>query len=234
MSELWLSRARLRADAPFLALARALLPEAAGPRAGAFHRLVWQLFPGLAQQQRDFLWTEDVRGTLLVLSRRPPEDPHGLFLLETKPFAPALATGQRIRFRLRANPVISVRARPGERGRRHDVVMNALRALPPEERAGRRFTLLQTQGAAWLERQAKDRGFRVVARADGNPDMLVDGYEQLRIPREGAPDVRISVADFSGHLEVTDPARFREAVAQGFGHARGFGCGLMLIAPARP
>ena len=37
------------------------------------------------------------------------------------------------------------------------------------------------------------------------------------------------VMDFSGMLEVKDPARFLTQLAQGFGRARAFGCGLMLI-----
>jgi CRISPR system Cascade subunit CasE len=41
------------------------------------------------------------------------------------------------------------------------------------------------------------------------------------------------VLDFEGVLEVTDPVRFLAALANGFGRARAFGCGLMLIRRAR-
>jgi CRISPR system Cascade subunit CasE len=39
----------------------------------------------------------------------------------------------------------------------------------------------------------------------------------------------IAVLEFAGVLTVRDPARFLAALAQGFGHAKAFGCGLMLI-----
>jgi CRISPR system Cascade subunit CasE len=53
-------------------------------------------------------------------------------------------------------------------------------------------------------------------------------YQTLGIDRRGA-NMKIGVLDFEGVLEVTDPDRFVDAVAQGFGRAKGFGCGLMLI-----
>jgi CRISPR system Cascade subunit CasE len=36
---------------------------------------------------------------------------------------------------------------------------------------------------------------------------------------------------FRGILEVTDPAQFAETYRQGIGSAKGFGFGLMLLAP---
>jgi CRISPR system Cascade subunit CasE len=41
------------------------------------------------------------------------------------------------------------------------------------------------------------------------------------------------VLDISGVLEVRDPARFLARLIQGFGRARAFGCGLMLIRRVR-
>ena len=40
----------------------------------------------------------------------------------------------------------------------------------------------------------------------------------------------IGVLEFEGVLTVTSPAEFVAAVLQGFGRAKAFGCGLMLIA----
>ena len=61
----------------------------------------------------------------------------------------------------------------------------------------------------------------------------VDGYETVRIPRAGGQPAQFSVLDFEGVLEVTDPMRFLAALVNGFGRARAFGCGLMLIRRAR-
>ncbi len=57
----------------------------------------------------------------------------------------------------------------------------------------------------------------------------VDGYELVSIPRDGASAAQFSRLDFTGLLTVTDPAAFLTALACGFGRARAFGCGLMLI-----
>ena len=142
-------------------------------------------------------------------------------------FEPALRAGDRLRFALRANPVIARAEAPGQRGKRHDVVMDALRAVPRDDRAKARGEAILTAGRAWLARQGERHGFA----PEG--DAAVDGYETLRIPRAKAAPARIGIADFEGVLRVADPARFLAQLAQGFGRARAFGCGLMLIRRAR-
>ena len=37
------------------------------------------------------------------------------------------------------------------------------------------------------------------------------------------------LTDLTGEIAVTDPKAFLAKLAQGFGRAKGFGCGLMLI-----
>jgi CRISPR system Cascade subunit CasE len=56
-----------------------------------------------------------------------------------------------------------------------------------------------------------------------------DGYDQRHIPRDGKAPITLSTLDFEGVLAVTDPPIFLAALASGFGRARAFGCGLMLI-----
>ena len=91
---LYLSQARLRRDAPLAALAPLLMPAAADARAGVSHRLIWSLFAGEPDAKRAFLWREEASGRFLVLSEQLPADhAHGLFDLDSKPFAPNLAAG---------------------------------------------------------------------------------------------------------------------------------------------
>jgi CRISPR system Cascade subunit CasE len=153
---------------------------------------------------------------------------HNLFDLEFKPFAPVLRPGQCLGFDLRANPVISVPAKPGERGKRHDVVMHLLSKVARDERAAARETAIRDAGTAWLARKGTTAGFRV------DPSRLhIDGYDRVRIPRSDARAVIFSTLTFQGVLTVEDPAQFLAAVLRGFGAAKGFGCGLMLIRRAR-
>ncbi|MDR3515123.1 MAG: type I-E CRISPR-associated protein Cas6/Cse3/CasE [Azospirillaceae bacterium] len=224
MTGLFLTRAHLRRDAPATALARLLVPENPADRVVASHRLVWALFADSAERTRDFLWREERPGHFMVLSARPPEDPHRLFELESQPFAPLLAPGDRLGFTLRANPVIvAAPSARGQRGKRHDVVMDLLHRLPAEDRAAARPALIVSAGRAWLARQGQGHGFTP------RGDEAVDGYDSVSIPRAGGRPAVFGVLDLSGVLEVTDPAAFLLRLAQGFGRARAFGCGLMLI-----
>lgn len=238
MSARWLSRVRLRRDAPAAALAPILLPTDPDAQAGATHRLLWTLFADHPERRRDFLWREESRGGLLrpgrasflVLSARAPADRHDLFELETKPFEPALEPGDRLGFSLRANPIVT-RADPRTgRPRRHDVVMDRLHALPKGARADGRLAATLAAGRAWLADQGARNGFRLPLNAAGEPVLRVDGYDQVQVTRgRGQKAIMFSVLDLEGMLEVVAPDSFLEALARGFGKAKAFGCGLMLI-----
>ena len=218
MSGLWLSRARLRADAPLDALfeSGALTDDAASD-----HRLVWSLFSDGPDRRRDFLWRREPNGPIYALSARPPEAAP-LFTVETKPFAPALAEGDQLVFRMAANPVVSRRTDQG-RLKRHDVAMAKLYDLPAgDQRAAARREYEQEAGGAWLARQGAAAGFEILA-AD------VTGTRRLKIPRRGAKPAELMRYEFDGRLRIVDPARFLEKLRAGFGKAKAFGLGLMLI-----
>lgn len=217
----YLIRARLKRSASIAALGPLLLPEDRSVRASASHRLVWSLFAGDAERRRDFLWREDAPGQFIVLAPEPPQ-PSEIFEVECKEFAPSLTPGDRLRFLLRANATTSRKVAPGRRGKRADVVMAAIHHLPKEERAGARREAIEVAGRDWLNRQGASHGFSL-------PGVIaVDGYNRLKLPRAGKA-IEINVLDFEGVLEVSDPAAFLAALAGGFGRARAFGCGLMLI-----
>ena len=67
-------------------------------------------------------------------------------------------------------------------------------------------------------------GFSVAAS-----DLRVDGYDVTRIPRPGGAPIELATLEFDGALTVEDPARFVAGVVCGFGRARAFGRGLMLL-----
>ena len=224
----YLSRSRLRRDISVATLLPLLLGEngGSGTEVQSSHRLVWSLFADGPDRRRDFLWREVDRGAFLLLSARPPDDRHSLFEIdEPKPFEPALKTGDRLRFSLRANPTVRRKRGPPHRhSARHDVVMDA---LPPagHARAEQRLDAIREQGLVWLDRQADRAGFAVEAG-----DVSIDGYRQHRVRRKNGRDcMSFSTLDFDGVLEVQHPALFLSAITHGFGPAKAFGCGLMLI-----
>src|SRR5262249_47532722 len=143
-TNLYLSRARLRSSRgeALSAIAPLLIPRTRSERAGNAHRILWLLFQNDPNARRDFLWRDEGRGRFLILSKRRPSDPLGVFDIETKPFDPVLTSGDRLAFALRANPVIATKQaatpradRARVRSRRVDVVLHALYRIPKAERA---------------------------------------------------------------------------------------------------
>jgi CRISPR system Cascade subunit CasE len=141
-----------------------------------------------------------------------------------------LSPGDRLRFALRANPVVARKEAltPDERerrarGKRADVVMDALRTVPREERRAMRDAIAAKAGETWLARQGETSGFRL-ARSP-----TVSGYTQIPIERRQGRPAGFSVLDLAGEIEITDPPVFLRRLAKGFGSAKAFGNGLMLI-----
>ena len=101
-----------------------------------------------------------------------------------------------------------------------------------------RCTICQAKSApksAWTSPQApgqtgcRGRGGRA---GFGVLDAVVEDYsvELLpghRGPRKGQP--QFGIIEVAGRLEVTDPAIFLDYIGKGFGRAKAFGCGLMLV-----
>lgn len=226
---LYLSRARLARNAPVQALAPLLLPAEPGARAGAAHRLVWSLFAGDNDARRDFLYREMDDGpqaSFMILSQRAPGSAQGLFEIETKTFEPALETGDRLRFSLRANPTVARKDAGKGRGVRRDIIADALSGFSGEERGEKKTAIVRQAATAWLERQAARCGFTLV---EPEASLRIDRDNWTSINRSGSRDIAFGTIDFDGELSVTDPSSFLTAVANGMGRAKAFGCGLMLI-----
>lgn len=228
MSSMFLSRARLKPDQSTAALMPILLN---GKRLAshAGKALVWSLFADDEDRKRDFLWRWDghrpgrLIGEFLILSNRPPVNPHNLFDLDTQDFAPALAPGDRLAFRLRANAVVRQRKEGNPRSTKHDVVMSELRKHPKDARRDLRETVMAAVGKTWLHRQLVKAGASPI-----DDELRIDGYQQHSIP-DSRRTIEFSSLDFDGVLTVADPALFLQALMHGFGSAKAYGCGLMLI-----
>jgi len=229
---LFLSRLRFRRDAATAAIRPLFVPDDADERITAGHRLVWSLFADNPNRRRDFLWRQDEEHSFMVLSARPPLDTRNIFTVETKAFVPRLSPGDRLGFVLRTNATRSAKpATSDSRGERTDVVMAALAPLAKgDDRREARQDVADREGRAWLLRQGAKSGFV----ADPQ-ELFVRGYRVHRLPRRqrapgrSAGGVTLGVLDLEGVLTVAEPAVFLAALASGFGRAKAFGCGLMLV-----
>jgi len=185
------------------------------------HALIWRLFPGDGAA-RDFVFRrlEDER-SFYVVSARPPQQESGLFQIQSKPYIPQLESGDWLRFDLRANPTVSIRQENG-RSRRHDVLMNAKRGVAPEARE-KLGLVLEATGKKWLLERAERWGLAIQ-----EDSVLQEGYRQHRLKRKGR-NIEYSSLDYQGMAQVIDPQRLSQALCDGVGHGKGFGCGLLLV-----
>ena len=140
---------------------------------------------------------------------------------ETKDYTPLLdriAKGQHWRFKLRANPVRKARE---DKGRRHrtDGIVGKVQGH-----------VTVSQQMKWLLDRAESHGFAVLGAEDGQPRLVVRDRHKEEFRRAGST-VTLTTAVFEGCLEVTDAELLRHALCHGIGRAKGFGCGLMTIAP---
>lgn len=227
---LYLSRLSLARDAGNAALSGLLNPADPGEAKNAHHRLLWTLFADGPDRARDFLWRAEGQGRFFTLSGRPPQ-PHALFTpLEVKEFAPVLGVGDRLTFVLRANATkdraaIGRLPKDQQKARRVDLVMDLLREVPKGERARFRQDMAMQAATDWFGRQGATHGF-------ASEDLIVNDYSAVSLPRQTGrreTHAKFGILDLSGTVRVTNPVAFVARLGQGFGRARAFGCGLMLI-----
>ena len=188
------------------------------------HQLIWTLFPD-PDAERDFLFRSTGENAFIIVSKRPPEDAHALWPLDTKVYTPDLKTGDRYGIVLRAHPPMSAKTSGARRGPRVDAVMHAKRpraerSVPPPD------TIAETAALDWLLR----RGARLGAAFDADR-CAAAGYQTNRINRKGADPIQFASVEYEGALTVQDADLFRSALIKGIGKAKAFGCGLLLIRP---
>lgn len=197
------------------------------------HQLLWKFFDlprNKTPARAEFLFRAEMRDGLplfYVLSRMAPRDTTGKWCIEPREYRPDLRPGDRLAFKLRANPTVARAGEGGGRGERHDVVMDAKqrmnwKELPVDERPTLAHVAYEA-GSCWLRGREERLGCRFEANR-----LRADGHRVHRMPaRRG---IVLSTLDFEGELQVMDPDRFlKDGLLAGIGSAKAFGCGLMLV-----
>ncbi|MDR3672160.1 MAG: type I-E CRISPR-associated protein Cas6/Cse3/CasE [Holophaga sp.] len=127
----------------------------------------------------------------------------------------SLRPGQRYRFRLRANPSAM-----------HDGKRTGLLDLVDQE--------------AWIKRKgAEQHGFILPELASFDfadlamprVDVRVSQEQWLRCHQHSGNTIKVFSVLFDGVLSLTDPDRFRSALALGIGHGKALGLGLLSVVP---
>lgn len=126
----------------------------------------------------------------------------------------ALKTGQRFRFRLRANPCVTQnRKRQG------------LLQLVDQEK--------------WIERKGHQHGFSLPQLAsfdfsetsEERVDVRISQEQMLRDKQHSDNSIRVFSVLYDGILSVTEPGKLRDVLQTGIGHGKVMGLGLLSVVP---
>ncbi|MFJ9554429.1 type I-E CRISPR-associated protein Cas6/Cse3/CasE [Nocardiopsis sp. NPDC101807] len=134
------------------------------------------------------------------------------------PFLEGLEKGEEVRYRIAAAP--SKRLGKSEK--------NADRLGDRAKPGVRAYTrpLFGEQAEQWWRERAERNGLDLL---DVSGTGAVPALDRGRSGKRG---VRIHVTRFDGYAVVRDPDALREAVRNGVGRGKSFGCGLLSLAPA--
>lgn len=126
----------------------------------------------------------------------------------SKAFEPVFQSGQRLYFRLRANPTVK-------------------RRFPGQDKSKRIGLYKEAEQRGWLARKAGQGGFtplEVALTAEGN----VGG--KIHRSTQESYNLNLLAVRFDGQLQVIAPAKFLETLGQGIGSGKGLGFGLLSLA----
>ncbi|MET4224794.1 type I-E CRISPR-associated protein Cas6/Cse3/CasE [Oerskovia enterophila] len=133
----------------------------------------------------------------------------------------SLAAGQTWGFRVTANPTRSTRRGGSQTGATPSGIQTA-----KSQRYGH---VTVDQQLEWFTQRTTGWGFSVAER-DSVLDVTVHDRRTERF-RRGGQTVTIAKATFDGVLTVSDADALRQALVGGMGPAKGYGCGLLTLAP---
>jgi CRISPR system Cascade subunit CasE len=180
------------------------------------HRKLWQLYDLAAGSKRPFQFrVEQVKShtakVLMQSAIRPLQDVQGIRILRSKTFSPAFQTGQRLHFRLTANPVKTIKDEKGRKNTHGDTKTCRVPLID------------EAQQVEWLSR--KLGGAARLGAA------IVRDRQDIFFLKKGHTGKVVTVT-FEGELLVDDQVAFTEMFTAGIGPAKSFGCGMLSLAPA--
>lgn len=207
------------------------------------HQLIWQGFPGIeVAEGRPFLYRhneEESAHSILVQSAVLPDwrqldnESEGS-TAQMRTFDPQkLQAGTRLRFFVRANPVVERKGYSDKTSRRIvvgsklDYVANKIgvevKKLDDREQ---RLT-------AWIERKGAEGGFAIERDELTRPLLMIAPNHDyvIRRSRDRKSDpMTFTGVDFEGILRITDAEAFAKTLQGGIGRGKAFGFGLVTVA----
>lgn len=198
-------------------LSQIVLPWSTAHDPYLWHKALWSLFPDRPDARREFLFRVEhsARGQparLLLLAPWQPQSNHAATVLATREFEPVFTPGQRLRFRLIANPVRCIRDEGGRVDK--DGRPKACRVPIVQEPAQLDWLVRKLDGVATLE------------------SAIVAGQAPLRFRKKGSGAGKLVPVLYDGVLNVQSADQLIHRLRSGIGPAKAFGCGLLSLARA--
>ena len=182
----------------------------------AWHKRIWEAFPGQPEAKRNFLTRLDDVGEgfrLLILSEEPPTRPDWCPVdgWESKIVSESFFQHASYQFSLLANPT------------RKQVVINE---DGTRKKNGKRIALRKREDLIdWIERKAALHGFTV--EFSSLKTIPRPRQQFLKEKKSGTH----TATEFTGTLHVRDHDKFYQAATKGIGSAKAFGFGMLCLVP---
>jgi CRISPR system Cascade subunit CasE len=172
------------------------------------------------------------------------------------PLLERITRGREFGFRLTANPVQSV-PRPTRPSEQQAARLKEGADSGTRPRGFRVAHRTAAQQLEWFLRRSERHGFAIpdatatppgpglqappggdepeVSALSAGPAVAIVSRDILRFSkRKDGPRITLSTVTYEGRLRVTDPDALRSALLGGIGPAKGYGQGLLTLAPLRP
>ncbi|WP_309031589.1 type I-E CRISPR-associated protein Cas6/Cse3/CasE [Streptomyces alfalfae] len=179
----------------------------------------------------------------------PGADDGAPLIADYTPLLERITRGREFGFRLTANPARSI-TQPSRPSEQQAVRMKKAAENGRKVRGSRVAHRTAAQQLQWLLDRSERHGFTIPDATATPPAPGLQTEEQnlaagpaaaivsrdiLRFRKHpDGPRVTLSTATFEGHLRVTDPDTLRTTLLTGIGPAKGYGQGLLTLAPLRP
>jgi CRISPR system Cascade subunit CasE len=212
-------------------------------------RVLWRLENSTPHRAEVLILTENRPSWQHLVEQAgwPDADGGAPLVADYTPLLDRLARGREFAFRLTANPVQNVQ-RPTKPSDEQMQRMKTGTDAPHKRRGFRVAHRTAAHQLNWLLIRAERHGFCIpeahmgpgidvgadttLAAAGTAPAVSLVARDTLRFSKgKDGPRVTLSTATFQGRLRVTDPATLRHALLEGIGPAKGYGQGLLTLAP---
>ncbi|MBL3591275.1 MAG: type I-E CRISPR-associated protein Cas6/Cse3/CasE [gamma proteobacterium endosymbiont of Lamellibrachia anaximandri] len=193
-------------------LSRIAITHQRKPNPYQWHQKLWTLFDA-PNDSRAFLFhleqTSTKQSQLLLLSSQEAicQVPQ-IRVLQQKEVDYHLKSGQKLAFRLRANPIKTIKDERKRTNQKNEIKSCRVPLVREDEQI------------AWLTRK--------LGPAAKLQECFIQEKENLYFRKKNRAG-KIAQVTFEGTLEIIDPDEFTQLILRGIGPAKAFGCGLLLI-----